>query len=228
MRWGARVKGGRAVDDFVSLADLAPTFLEAAGLTPPAAMTARSFLNVLLSDKSGQVDPARDHILTGMERHVTRGRDDGDQSGVGYPMRTLITKDFHYLRNFRPNRWPAGDPPAGAGPGFDEIARNTYAGFPDVDAGLSKAWLLTHRDDPAFGPAFGKRPARQLYDLRKDPYEMKNVAEDPACAAKVKELDARLMAELKATGDPRATGDGGDAFDRYTGAQARQPKQKAK
>ena len=227
VRWGARVKGGRSVDDFVSLADLAPTFLEAAGLTPPPAMTARSFLNVLLSEKSGQVDPARDHLLTGMERHVTRGREDGGQLGVGYPMRTLVTKDFHYLRNFRPNRWPAGDPPAGARPGFEEIARNTYAGFADVDAGPSKAWLLTHADDPAFQRAFGRRPARELYDLRTDPFELKNVAEDPAYTTTVKDLDARIMAELKATSDPRATG-GGAEFDTYEAPPAGRPKQNAK
>ena len=74
IRWGARAKGGRAVEDFVSLSDLAPTFLAAAGLPVPDTMTARSLLPVLLSDKSGQVDPTRDHTLTGMERHVTRGR----------------------------------------------------------------------------------------------------------------------------------------------------------
>ena len=222
VRWGSHVKGGRAVDDFVSLADLAPTFLEAAGLTPPPAMTARSFLKVLLSGKSGQVDPARDHVLTGMERHVTHGRDDGDQRGVGYPMRTIVTRDFHYIRNFRSDRWPAADPPAGAMPGFDEFAKNTYAGFPDVDAGPSKAWLLTHRDDPAFRRAFGKRPARELYDLRKDPFELTNVADDPAYADTVKELDARLTAELKATDDPRAAGSG-DEFDRYDDALGRKP-----
>lgn len=206
VRWGARVKGGRVVDDFVSLADLAPTFLEAAGLTPPPAMTARSFLNVLLSDKSGQVDPARDHVLTGMERHFVRARIDGDQHEVGYPMRTLLTKDFHFIRNFHPNRWPAGDPPAGATPDFSAYAKTTGVGYADVDAGPSKAWLATHPDDPAFQRAFGKRPARELYDLRKDPFEMSNVADDAAYTATLRELDARLMAELKATGDPRVAG----------------------
>jgi len=214
VRWGARAKGGRVADDFVSLVDLAPTFLEVAGLTPPPEMTARSFLNVLLSDKSGQVDPARDHVLTGMERHCVKGRTDGGQVGVGYPIRTIITKDYHYICNFRPNRWPAGDPPAGTTPGVDVLAKNTFAGYVDVDAGPSKAWLVSHPDDQAFQRAFGKRPPRELYDLRKDPYELQNVAENPAYADTLKDLDARLMAELKATADPRATG-AGDEFDGY-------------
>lgn len=222
VRWGARVKRGRVVDDFVSLADLAPTFLETAGLKPPPSMTARSLLNVVLADKSGQVDPTRNHVLTGMERHFVTCRIDGDQVGVGYPMRTIITKDFHYIRNFYPDRCPAGDPPAGAMPGFDAFAKSTFVGFADVDAGPSKAWLVTHPDDSTFQRAFGKRPARELFDLRKDPFELKNVADDPAYADTVKELDARLMTELKASDDPRATG--GDELDRYKSTQARKAK----
>lgn len=216
IRWGGRVKGDRVVDDFVSLSDLAPTFLEAAGQPVPATMTARSLLPVLLSDKSGQVDPARDHTLTGMERHAARGRMDGKTTNVGYPMRTLLTKDFHYLRNFKPDRWPAGDPPTDPLPAFEKIATDTYAAFSDCDAGPAKAFLVSNRDQPGVKPftdrAFGKRPGRELYDLRHDPYELKNVAEDPTYADAVKDLDARLMAELKATGDPRVAGNG-DEFD---------------
>jgi uncharacterized sulfatase len=211
------VKAGRVVDDFVCLADLAPTFLEAAGVKIPTTMTARSLLNVLLSEKSGQVDPARDHVLTGMERHASPGRSDGEKKSVGYPMRTILTKDFHYIRNFRPDRWPAGDPPPNTET-TEGLAKNTFAGFCDVDGSPSKAWLIAHRAEPAVKPfydrAFGKRPARELYDLRNDPFELKNVADEPAYAGTLRELDAKLMAELKSTADPRATG-GGDEFDAY-------------
>ena len=219
VRWGARVKPGRVVDDFVSLADLAPTFLEAAGLTPPAAMSARSFLHVLLAAGSGQVDPTRDHVLTGMERHCVSARIDDGQRDVGYPMRTLLTKDFHYIRNFKPQRWPAGDPPGGAAPTFDAYAKTTTAGFADVDAGPAKAWILTHSDDPAFAIGFGKRPASELYDLKKDSFEMHNVAGDSAYAATLKELDTRLMDELKTSGDARLAG---EELDRGQGTRAGQ------
>lgn len=215
VRWGARVQPGRVVEDFVSLADLAPTFLEAAGLTPPGEMTARSFLNVLLSDKSGQVDPARDHTLTGMERHVPRGRMEGERSDLPYPMRTLITRDFHFIRNFRPERWPVCDP-VDPVPSFERVAGNSTLIFGDCDAGPTKAWLVSHGSGPETRPfyerAFGKRPARELYDLSNDPYELQNLAHEPAYAAKVKALEERLMAELQSTGDPRATGND-DAFE---------------
>ena len=205
--WPDRIKPGRVVDDFVSHADLAPTFLEVAGLTPSAQVTARSLLPVLLSDKSGYVDPRRDHVLTGMERHVPcRGASKG-----GYPMRAIRTREFHYIRNFTPDRWAAGDP--GAEPyTYEQLATDTRVAFADVDAGPSKAYMVLHRDDPEVKPlferAFGKRPAQELYDLRSDPWQMRNVADDPQYATARKRLDGQLTAELKATGDPRITGQG--------------------
>jgi len=195
--WKAKAKGGRAVDDFVSMADLAPTFLEAAGLKPPHAMTARSFLGILLSGKSGQVDPKRDHVLTGMERHAW-----ARPGGLGYPMRAIRTHDFLYIRNFKPDRWPAGDPES----------------YGDIDGSPTKTFMMKHRGDPKVKPlfalAFGKRPAEELYDLRKDPGQLRNVAGDPAYADARKKLADQLAAELAATADPRILGKG-DVFDTY-------------
>ena len=91
-------KGGRVVDDFVNLMDLAPTFLEAGGVKLPAGMNGRSFLDVLKSDKSGQVDATRTFVVTGRERHVAAAR----EGNVPYPHRALRTKEFLYIRNFAP------------------------------------------------------------------------------------------------------------------------------
>jgi len=63
--WPAKAPGGRTVEDFISHCDFAPSFLEAAGLKPLPEMTGRSFLDVLVSGKSGRVDPRRDHVFTG-------------------------------------------------------------------------------------------------------------------------------------------------------------------
>jgi len=216
MRWPARVKGGRVVEDFVSLQDLAPTFLEAAGLTPPAAMTGRSLLHILVSDSAGRIDPARDHILTGKERHawVRKG-------GLGYPCRAIRTRDFLYIRNFKPDRWPAGDPVAGGEPYYPN------RGYGDIDDSPSKTYMMEHREEPdvrrLFELTFEKRPAEELYDLQKDPNQLHNVAADPAYGDIRGKLASTLMAELRATGDPRVTG-GGDAFDGYPYYGGRQPK----
>ncbi len=183
-------------------------------------LPAKFDLPVLRSAKSGQVDPARDHVLTCMETHVPCRRIGGDDLRGGYPMRAIRTKDFHYIRNFKPERWPAGNPNGcqSRPPPFtyDQLVRGGHLAFGDVDASPTKAWMVLHRDDPHVRPlwdrAFGKRPAQELYDLGKDPHQMRNMTGDPAYAKTLKELDDRLMAELTATGDPRAAGKG-DVFE---------------
>lgn len=216
VRWPAMVKGGLVVEDFVSLSDLAPTFLEAAGLKPPEEMTARSFLSILTSGKSGRVDPARDHVLTGKERHVPAQENDIG----GYPSRAIRTYDFLYIRNFRPERWPSGYPGGYAKPVEIVVSkpRDTGFGYADTDASPTKSYMIKHRDDPKvaklFELAFAKRPAEELYDLRKDRAQLNNVAEAPEYAKIKKELADALMAELKATNDPRVLGKG-DVFDQY-------------
>ncbi len=214
--WPAAVEGGRVVEDFISLSDLAPTFLEAAGLKPPARMTARSFLGILTSGRSGRVDPKRDHVLTGKERHVP-----GQENDMGgYPTRAIRTHDFLYIRNFKPDRWPSGYPAGYAESVEIDVSqpRDTKFGYADTDASPTKSHMIKHRDDAKvarlFELAFGKRPAEELYDLRKDPAQLNNVAELPEYAKVKKELSAALMAELKATKDPRVL-DKGDVFDQY-------------
>ena len=206
---GPGIPAGRVVDDFVSLPDLAPTFLELAGREAPPEMSARSLVPVLRSAASGQVDPARDHVLTGRERHVDEAR----AGRLPYPQRAIRTREHLYIINFEPDRSPPGDlhPPGRPGkpPTRHQLLHESRAAYPDMDAGPTKAWLHEHREDPrwkaAWELAFGLRPAEELYLLRDDPEQMKNLAGDPAHAALKKELRDRLIARLKATGDSRVT-----------------------
>lgn len=112
VRWGAKIKLGRVVTDFITFPDLAPTLLELAGQNPHPQMTGKSFLPQLLAEKSGRVDPTRDHTLLGKERHDI-GRMDGDRLSVGYPSRAIRNDAFLYVRNFKPDRWPGGNPEYG-------------------------------------------------------------------------------------------------------------------
>lgn len=208
-------RGGRVVDDFVRLPDLAPTFMEIGGARPPAGLYGRSLLALLRSDRSGQIEADRTWVITGRERHVGAAR----EGFLPYPMRALRTKDFVYIRNFAPDRTPMGDVKEAHAPGTseDELTNNTHVGYADMDASPTKAWLVRHRDDPKwkwhYEHAFGRRPAEELYDLRQDPDQVKNVAGDPAYAKTKAELAAALLSRLTAAGDPRVTGDGG-TFDR--------------
>lgn len=212
VQWPGHAPGGRVVDDFVNLMDLAPTFLEAGGVPAPEVMTGRSIVPLLISDKSGQIDPARDHVITGRERHVAKAR----EGNLPYPQRAIQTADHLYIRTFKPDRWPMGTPngledPAAEIP-HETLENNTFAAYADMDASPTKAWMIDHRNDPElqalFDLGFGKYPEEELYDLKNDPDCMHNVAKDATYEGVVTRLSGRLMETLKETDDPRVTGDG--------------------
>jgi len=199
VRWGAAVKGGRVIDDFVSLSDVAPTFLEAAGLKPLETMTGQSLVGLL----KGKRQPNRDRVFLERERHANVRRGD-----FSYPVRAVRTKEFLYVRNLRPDRWPGGDP------------EYYYAVGPygDVDNSPTKDVLLHRRDDKLisryFHLAFAKRPAEELFDLTRDPAQLTNVSDQPRYAAHKRRLRSELDRWMVKTGDPRATSDD-DRWDRF-------------
>lgn len=208
---GPGVRGGRVVDDLVSLPDLAPTFLEAGQVDVPERMTARTLWPVLTSDKSGLVDARRTQAFIGRERHFESAR----EGNLPYPQRAIRTAEHLFVINFRPERHPLGDPYGLDGdesPAAANLERNTFATLPDEDAGPTKAWLVRNRNEPEWKPyfdrAYGRRPREELYDLKSDPHQMKNVAADPAYAKVAAELRERLLDELRRTGDPRLVDDG--------------------
>ena len=201
VRWPAKTKDDQVCDDFINLMDLAPTFLEAVGLKPQPEMTGRSFLGLLTgAEKCG----SRNTVFLERERHANVRA-----GNVGYPSRAIRTRDFLLIRNLRPERWPAGDPQA---PDYQNRV------FGDCDDGPTKKDILARREAPGmqilFELCFGKRPAEELYDLRKDPHELTNVAGQPDYAAAQKRLRTQLGDWMKATADPRALHDD-DRWDSY-------------
>ena len=208
--WPQRVKPGRHVDDFVSLMDIAPTVLEATGIKPADHMLAKSLLDVLTSDASGIIDTTRDHVIIGRERHVGEARKDR----APYPSRAIRTADFLLIRNFKPNRQPMGDVYR-EDASEEELLQDHYLAYPDMDASPTKVFLMTNRDSYAeyFDYAFAARPEYELYDLKKDPDQVSNVASNPEYANVLRELTDRMMRTLREHGDPRVIGDGA-AFDR--------------
>ncbi|MEX2138621.1 MAG: sulfatase [Pirellulales bacterium] len=210
MRWGG-ANGARVVDDLVSLTDLAPTFLELGKVAVPTAMTGRSLVELLTSEKSGQIDPRRTAVFIGRERHVENARAGFEP----YPQRAIRTHDFLYIINFKPERWPLGDPYRLNGdnpPTAKELSNQTRVTLADEDAGPAKAWLVGRRNDPKWKPlfelAYGKRPREELYNLKSDPHQVVNVAADPKYAKVRAELEQRLLGELRRTGDPRLVDNG--------------------
>jgi N-sulfoglucosamine sulfohydrolase len=190
-----KAHGDRVVDNIVSLNDLAPTILDLAGIPVPAEMNALSLINMLNSEENGTIEPKREFIVTARERHayVRKG-------GLGYGARAIRTNDFLYIKNYNPERWPAGDPPL----------------FGDVDAHMlhypspTKISILKNRDDAEgkelFSLAFDKRPAEELYDLRTDPDQMINVADVEKYQEDRVLLARQLDNYLTETKDPRLLG----------------------
>ncbi|MHB8974508.1 MAG: sulfatase family protein [Pirellulaceae bacterium] len=198
---------GRTIDDYVSFIDLAPTFIELAGLdwqqTGLAPATGQSLTDIFFSDRAGQVVPSRDHVLIGKERH-----DVGRPHDQGYPIRGIVKSGLLYLHNFETSRWPAGNP---------------ETGYLNCDGSPTKTQILDLRragtDARFWKLAFGKRPAEELYNVEQDPECLTNLAADPQYAARMTQLHTQLLQELQDQADPRVLGEG-HVFDEYPYASA--------
>jgi hypothetical protein len=136
-------------------------------------------------------------MLIGKERH-----DLGRPGDAGYPVRAIRTRDYLYVRNFEPARWAAGNP---------------ETGYRNVDDSPSKTFLISGFDE-YYRMSFGKRPAEELYDIRRDPDCIDNLAAKPEYESVKRTLRDRMFDMLKEEGDPRVLGRA-DFFDtiRYTG-----------
>lgn len=201
--WKAGIKNiGRSIDDFVSFIDFAPTFLEIADIpmdsTGMQPVSGRSLTDIFYSEKDGQVNPERNAVIIGKERH-----DVGSPQDKGYPVRGIVTDRFLYLHNFKPDRWPAGNP---------------ETGYLNTDGSPTKTLILNTRKKPEkrhfLLGSFGKRPQEELYNIDNDPECMNNLSLHPEYQVLKEELKARLFAKLAAQEDPRIFGRG-DIFDEY-------------
>ena len=199
--WPKGINGeNRIVEDYVSFADFAPTFLEVAGIGIGSSMqpiTGRSLTDIFQSKGSGQMIADRDHVLIGKERH-----DVGRPNNQGYPIRGIVQNDFLYIRNYEPTRWPIGNP---------------ETGYLNCDASPSKTLLLEQRrnGNPHYWKLnFGKRPAEELYNLSCDPDCVKNLARDASSKLTIEQLRNKMEEGLKSHGDPRVNGNG-EVFEEY-------------
>ncbi len=209
VRWPGKVKPGMVIDAFVNLTDIAPTFLDVAGLKPPSNMTGQSWVPLL----EGKSQPGRDAVFVERERHANVRKGD-----LSYPSRAVRNDSYLYIRNLRPHRWPGGDPEK-------YVAVGPYG---DCDDGPTKHEIIDHKAEPYFFLAFAKRPAEELYDLKNDPYEMTNVVERAEYADAHKQMRAKLDDWMRKTKDPRFDHDD-DRFDKYEyfgNAPKEQPKRK--
>ena len=204
MMWPAGIRNpGRVVEDMVSFIDFAPTFLEVAGIRYSGSgmmpSPGKSLVNIFKSRKSGQVDPKREYVVIGKERH-----DFSRPENQGYPIRGIVGKGYMYLYNYKIDLWPAGNP---------------ELGYLDVDGGATKTEILelfrSGKDRSYWDLSFGKRKSNEeFFDLVNDPDCLNNLADDERLTAVKARMKARLEDTLTAQKDPRHLGNG-DVFDNY-------------
>jgi arylsulfatase A-like enzyme len=182
--WKARnKKRGRKVCDIINFADIAPTFLEAAGADKHPQMSGNSFLDVFLTDLGGQVNQARNAAYFGREK-----QDLGSENDLGYPVRCVRNEKYLYIHNIAPGRWPAGNP---------------ETGFTNCDSSPTKQKIIDlneEGDTKYYELAFGKRPEHELYDIVNDPECINNLADIAETITKA--MQKQLHAFLLETEDP--------------------------
>ncbi len=181
-RWPDHIKPGTVSHAMISFVDVLPTCIEAGGGTPPEDLDGRSFMAVLEKGKE-------EHRELTFATHTNKGI----ISGSEYPVRAIRTRTHKYICNLIPDGT------------FTNVVTHGQAGNEAGAARYWKSWAkLAPRD--AFAAErvkmYQHRPAEELYDLRADPYELKNIAGDSAQKQLMAGLRARLLEWMKQQGDP--------------------------
>jgi len=218
--------GKRIVDDPVSFADIAPTILELTGTSSDGMlpMSGRSILNILRSKKQGIVDKTKEFVLAGRERHSS-----SRYLNWGYPQRMIRSKNYIYIWNIRPERWPAGAPqrynPKDSTKlwpkyGLDEDGKYIIDGaFTDIDDCPSKTNIIENYENAKYAKYFAlaheKRPEFELYNVTEDPFCLNNLAKNAEYTSVENYLKDKLLEELKKTNDPHVVGPYPEIFDSY-------------
>jgi len=188
VRWPRRVKAGSSSKAMTQYVDLTPTLVEAAGGDPKALKTGRadtrgyqgfdgrSFLGVLL----GKTKKHRDYVYGA---HTTRGIINGSDC---YPIRSVRSDRYKLILN------------------LNHTTTFTNAVSKDGPDTVLGSWMVTGRTDKAAAERarfYQHRPAEELYDLAKDPWELKNLADDAAYAKIKGKLRGRLAEWMSQQGD---------------------------
>jgi arylsulfatase A-like enzyme len=165
VRWPGHTAAATTTEAMVSLVDLLPTMIDAAGGTLPPGLDGQSFLNVL----NGDADRRRSEIYAA---HT------GDHAMNRAPMRSIRTKQFKYIENLAP-----------------EIKYSTHISKGPTTERYWKDWLDRAPNEPAAAAIvdrYERRPAEEFYDLTVDPFELSNLADDPAYADEKAKLREQL------------------------------------
>jgi uncharacterized sulfatase len=174
--WPGVIAAGRESDAMLSLVDVLPTLVDAAGATPPSEIDGQSFLDVL----KGKRAEHREEVFT-------THSGDGDKNR--FPIRAVRNKKWKYIRNLRPE---------------NEHHTHIDRAKPVDGNAYWKSWVAAAKDDAtaaAIVERYHHRLAEELYDLEADPLEQKNLAGDARFAAVRQQLATQLDDWMREQGD---------------------------
>ena len=197
-RWPGKIKPNRTSNMLIQMADVLPTFIEAAGGKVEAdQLDGFSFYRHLL----GQEQPSREYVY-GLHNNVPEGRP--------YPIRSIRDKEYHYIWNLTPDASYHGK--------HAMIEDSRLIWWP----ALKRAEAEGDADAIALLEKCHHRPEEELYRVDQDPYEMNNLADDP----ELQQVKARLRTELKRW--MAEQGDTGQAMDNEAALAANRGSRRAK
>ncbi len=187
VRWPGHVEAGSHCERLVSSVDIAPTFLTLAGIQPGPTIQGKNFAPLLTDPEKG----IRDHAFSERNWHDYAAH-----------ARSARSERYRYIRNFD-NQFPL-TPPA------DAVRSLTFQAMRRLrDAGKLSPEQTTCFIQP--------RPAEELYDNERDPYELHNLANDPEYAEVLQQMRQVLTDWQRETDDRPPKTLSPDEFDRETG-----------
>ncbi len=192
--WPGVIRPASRADAMISLTDLLPTMIEIAGGKAPADLDGKSFADVLRGKKTSH----RETIF------ATHSRD-GDMNV--YPMRAVRTRDWAYIRNL--------DPKATHTTHIDKA-------MPVDGLYYWSSWIEKAKSDSAAArivERYHQRPAEELYDLKNDPLQIRNVAAERANAERLGQFRGQLDAWMIQQGDEGMTTENNQALPGKAGAK---------
>jgi len=174
-RWPGKIKPGTVSDAMIEYLDVLPTYIEAAGDTPPTVLDGKSLLPVLFGK-------AKEHKQYVFGEMTTRGTINAPKH---FGIRSIRSRKFKYVWNFTPEVK------------FQNACTNDKEG-------IFKSWREKATTDPDAADKvrrYEHRAGEELYDVTKDQYEWNNLAGDPRYAEVKSRLRNRLVEWMRATGD---------------------------
>jgi uncharacterized sulfatase len=173
VRYPGHVQAGSTSDALVQYEDIVPTLIEAAGGQPVAGLDGVSQLDVFLGKATDK-------------RQWAYGMHNNIPEGPAYPIRSIQDKRYKLIVNLTPD--------------------STYHEKHMMAEGNNRwqSWIVSARTDPYakwLVDRFVKRPAIEFYDHETDPWELNNLADDPAYSERIAMMQRELYRWMEEQGD---------------------------